>query len=265
MLECRVLYFGDIIGKPGRNYVYQQLPALREKYRPDFIFANAENATHGFGLTLVTAQELHQHGIDGLSLGNHAWDQKSFWEEIDQLPYVCRPANFPENTPGRTILLQEYQGEKLAVINLLGRAGMRSSLDCPFQIGQKLLQTLQTQGVSNVLLDFHAETTAEKYALGWFLSSQGILAVLGTHTHVPTADERFLHPQTAFISDIGMCGPQNSIIGCKIDPIVERFLNGKPNKLEVAQGPCVLNAVFLRLDLEQHRALSIERVQRIED
>lgn len=265
MLECRVLYLGDIVGKPGRHYVYQQLPSLREQYRPDFIFANAENATHGFGLTAATAQELHQHGIDGLSLGNHTWDQKPFWDEIDQLPYVCRPANFPEKVPGHTFLLQEFQGEKLAVINLLGREGMHSSLDCPFQVGQKLLQSLQAQGVANIILDFHAETTAEKYALGWFLSSKGILAVLGTHTHVPTADERLLHQQTAFITDIGMCGPRNSIIGCKIDPSVGRFLNGKPHKLEVAQGSCVLNAVFLRLDFEQHRALSIERIQRIEE
>ena len=264
MHECRILFFGDIVGRPGRRFVLSQLPLLRERYKPDFVFANAENATHGFGLNAATAKKLHDAGIDGLTLGNHTWDQKEFWNEIDTLPYVCRPANYPK-TPGRTHLVFEHRGEKLAVINLLGRTGIRTALDCPFQTAAKLLEAFQSDGICNVIVDFHAETTAEKYALGWFLAKkESVCAVLGTHTHVPTADTRLLNDRTAFVSDIGMCGPYNSVIGCEIDPVIERFVDGKPNRLEVAKGTAVLNAIFLRLDLEQHRALSIERIQKIE-
>ena len=263
MHECRILFLGDIVGRPGRRFVLSQLPSLREQYRPDFIFANAENATHGFGVNAATAQKLHTTGIDGLTLGNHTWDQKAFWDEIEALPYVCRPANYPK-APGKTHLVFECRGEKVAVINLLGRTGMRLSLDCPFQIGKSLVKTLRNNGVHNILVDFHAETTAEKYALGWFLSKEGVCAVLGTHTHVPTTDARLLNNQTAFVGDIGMCGPYDSVIGCEIDPVIERFVDGKPNRLEVAKGAAVLNAVFICLDLEQHHALSIERIQKIE-
>ena len=264
MHECRILFLGDIGGRPGRRFVLSQLSSLQKEYRPDFIFANAENATHGFGLNAATAQELHDGGIDGLTLGNHTWDQKEFWNEIDTLPYVCRPANYPK-APGRNFLIFEHQGEKLAVINLLGRTGMRTALDCPFQTAAKLLEALENDDIRNVIVDFHAETTAEKYALGWFLAKkESVCAVLGTHTHVPTADTRLLNDRTAFVSDIGMCGPYNSVIGCEIDPVIERFVDGKPNRLEVAKGTAVLNAIFLRLDLEQHRALSIERIQKIE-
>ena len=141
---------------------------------------------------------------------------------------------------------------------------MRTALNCPFQTAAKLIEALENDGIRNVIVDFHAETTAEKYALGWFLSKkESVCAVLGTHTHVPTADTRLLNNRTAFVSDIGMCGPYDSVIGCEIDLVIERFVEGKPNRLEVAKGAAVLNAVFLRLDLEQHRALSMERIQRI--
>lgn len=264
MHECRILFFGDIVGRSGRRFVLSQLPLLRERYKPDFIFANAENATHGFGLNAATAQKLHDAGIDGLTLGNHTWDQKEFWNEIDALPYVCRPANYPK-TPGRTHLVFEFHDEKFAVVNLLGRTGIRTPLNCPFQTISKLAEVLRKEGISSIIVDFHAETTAEKYALGWFASKQGICAVLGTHTHIPTADTRILNDQTAFVSDIGMCGPYDSVIGCEIDPVVERFVDGKPNRLEVAKGSAILNAVLLRLDLERHCALSIERIQKIEE
>ena len=264
MHECRILFFGDIVGRPGRRFVLSQLPLLRERYKPDFVFANAENATHGFGLNAATAQKLHDAGIDGLTLGNHTWDQKEFWNEIDTLPYVCRPANYPK-TPGRTHLVFEFHDEKFAVVNLLGRTGIRTPLNCPFQTISKLAEVLRKEGISSIIVDFHAETTAEKYALGWFASKQGICAVLGTHTHIPTADTRLLNNRTAFVSDIGMCGPHDSVIGCEIDPVIERFVEGKPNRLEVAGGAAVLNAVFIRLDLEQQCALSIERIQKIEE
>ena len=264
MHECRIFSFGDIVGRPGRTFVLSQLPLLRERYKPDFIFANAENATHGFGLNAATAQKLHDAGIDGLTLGNHTWDQKEFWNEIDNLPYVCRPANYPKAS-GKTHLVFEFHDEKFAVVNLLGRTGIRTPLNCPFQTISKLAEVLRKEGISSIIVDFHAETTAEKYALGWFASKQGICAVLGTHTHIPTADTRILNDQTAFVSDIGMCGPYDSVIGCEIDPVVERFVDGKPNRLEVAKGSAILNAVLLRLDLERHCALSIERIQKIEE
>ena len=264
MGACRIVYFGDIMGATGRRYLQAQLPSIKQHYQPDFIFANAENATNGFGLTKATAEELHAMGIQGLSLGNHTWDQKSFWGEINSIPYVCRPANLPPTCPGLTYLIFNWNGESIAIINLLGRACINMSLDCPFRTAQHLVESLKTQGVHNILIDFHAETTSEKCAMGWFGSTLRVCAVMGTHTHIQTADERILNDQTAFICDLGMCGASNSILGAKKDPIIDKFINGKPCRYEAADGPAKINGALICIDCTTHKALSIERITLME-
>ena len=265
MCECRLLFFGAIVGHPGRVFLKEQLPALKERYAPDFIFANGENATGGFGLNKAIAQELKDLNIDGITLGNHVWNQREFWNEIGQLDYVCRPLNLPESCPGNTSVVFDFKGHKLALLNLLGRAYSREALDCPYKAVQHQIEKLKLSGVDNFVVDIHAEATAEKYTLGWFLSGiEGVSCVVGTHTHIQTADERILNETTAFICDLGMCGSYNSILGFQKEPIIEKAITGKPCRFEVAKSPSLINGVFVRLDLEQHKAISIERVRVLE-
>ena len=261
---CNFLFFGDVVGRPGRSFLGKHLPLLKEKYSPDFVFLNGENATGGFRLNVAIAKELKDMGVHGITLGNHTWNQRGFWEEIDSLDYVCRPANFPEECPGRTHLIFEHQSGKLALINTVGRAFSNAVLDCPFKVMERKVASLREQGVKNFIVDFHAEATAEKYTFGWFCSKLDVSCVVGTHTHVQTADERLLDQKMAFISDLGMCGSYNSILGFQPDPIIEKTLHGKPCRFEVGNGPAMLNGVCVRMDLENHCALSIERIQMVE-
>lgn len=265
MCECRLLFFGDIVGRPGRVFLKRQLSALKDHYEPDFIFANGENATGGFGLNKTIAQDLKTSGIDGITLGNHVWNQRDFWNEIDQLDYVCRPLNLPEGCPGSTSVTFEFKGHKLALLNLLGRAYSCEALDCPYKTIQQQIKELKQAGVDNFVVDIHAEATAEKYTLGWFLSEiEGITCVVGTHTHTQTADERILNGTTAFICDLGMCGSYNSILGFEKKSILEKAISGKPCRFEVAKSPSMINGAFIRLDLENHKAISIERIYMVE-
>lgn len=263
-MECCILFFGDIVGRPGRAYLKQRFPFFREKFSPHFIFANAENANGGFGLNGDIAQELHALGIHGLTLGNHIWDQRSLWSEIDSLPYVCRPCNLPPECPGRTALIFECHQQKIALINVLGRVFLNTSLDCPFKSCQVLMRTLRQEGVENFIFDVHAEATAEKQTLAWFLEKQGAVAVLGTHTHVQTADACLLNGKTAFLCDVGMCGAAYGVLGFQADPIIEKSMYGKPCRFEVASGPAMINGICLRFDLDAHRALSLEPIHEIE-
>ena len=265
MCECRLLFFGDIVGHPGRVFLKEHHPALKRRYAPDFVFANGENATGGFGLNKAIARELHEFGIDGITLGNHIWNQREFWDEISQLDYVCRPINLPEACPGNTSVIFEFKNHKLALLNLLGRAYSREALDCPYKTIQHQIENLKQIGVDNFIVDIHADATAEKYTLGWFLSEiEGVSCVVGTHTHIQTADERILNGTTAFICDLGMCGGYNSILGFKKEPIIEKVLTGKPCRFEVAKSPSIITGAFIRLDLENHRAITIERIQILE-
>lgn len=265
MCECRFLFFGDIVGHPGRVFLAKQLPMLKERYKPDFIFANGENATGGFGLNKAIAQELNALGINGITLGNHTWDQRDFWDTISQLGYVCRPLNLPETCPGNTSIVFNFKENKLALLNLLGRAYSREPLDCPYKAVQRQIEALKQVGVDHFIVDIHAEATAEKYTLGWFLSEiEGVVCVVGTHTHIQTADERIFNETTAFICDLGMCGSYNSVLGFRKEPIIEKAVTGKPCRFEVAKSPAMLNGVFVRLDLANHQAISIERIHIIE-
>lgn len=237
----RLLFIGDLMGRPGRNLLTHHARALKERLRADFLVANAENAAGGAGLTTVIANELVAAGVDAITLGDHCWDQRGFPDEISSLEKVCRPANLPPNCPGRDHLILEREGIRLAVFTVLGQTFLRMKSDCPFRTAERLLDRI---GGGAVLCEVHAEATSEKAALGWFLDGRAT-AVLGTHTHIPTADP-CIHPRgTAYQTDVGMTGPQRSVIGFERQPTIARYLDGIRRKADVAnednriRGACV--------------------------
>lgn len=256
----RILFIGDIVGQPGRNCVREVLPSLREEIHADIIIANGENAAAGSGITSVIAHELVGYGVDGITLGDHIWDQRGFVEEIGKLQHVCRPANLPAENPGQTYLIIERDGFKLGVVTVLGRTFMKTHADCPFHTANAILDTLRKE-CDAVFVEIHAEATSEKIALGWYLDGRAA-AVIGTHTHVPTADARVLPRGTAYLTDAGMTGPYESVLGREIQPIVAKFLDGLPRKWPVAQGDVRLCGVVIDLDPETGIATNCERVER---
>ena len=254
----RILMIGDIIGKPGRRAVRSLLPGLRQEHGIDLVIANGENTAGGFGLTLETAYELLESGVDILTSGNHIWDQKEIIPHMDEGLPLLRPANYPE-APGRGHLVH---GEVM-VINLMGRVFM-PTLDCPFRTASRLLKETEAEGAPKaVIVDFHAEATSEKQAMGWYLDGR-VSAVLGTHTHVGTIDARILPKGTACLTDVGMTGPVDSVIGSDSGAVLQRFLTGMPQRLSVASGPVMMNSVLVEIDTESGKALSIERLDRME-
>ena len=254
----RILFIGDVVGRTGRGAVARALPELRKTHAVDLVVANAENSAAGIGATPSTLQELRRHGVDLFTLGNHTWRKKELLDAMDGFACVARPANFPEGVPGRgAVTATLADGRKAAVLNLLGRVYMDPA-DCPFAAADRLLPELRAV-TPVILVDFHAEATSEKAALGWHLDGR-CSAVIGTHTHVQTADEWILPGGTAFLSDAGMTGPADSIIGMKRGPIIEKFVRGIPGKFEVAEGPAVFSAVLLEVDDTTGKALSITRI-----
>lgn len=254
----RILMIGDIIGKPGRRAVKSLLPDLRAEHSIDLVIANGENVAGGFGITLETAYELLESGVDVITSGNHVWDQKEIIPHMDEGLPILRPANYPD-APGRGSLVH---GDVL-VINLMGRVFM-PALDCPFRTVSKLLKESKREGVPGaIVVDFHAEATSEKQAMGWYLDGR-VSAVLGTHTHVGTVDTRILPKGTACLSDVGMTGAVDSVIGSEPDAVLHRFLTGMPQRLTVANGPVMMNSVLLDVDLGSGKTLSIERIDRME-
>ena len=252
----RILMIGDVIGKPGRRAVKQLLPSLRSEHGIDLVIANGENTAGGFGLTLDTANELLDSGVDLLTSGNHIWDQKEIIPYLDEGLPLVRPANYPD-APGRGSLLHN----NVLVINLMGRVFM-PALDCPFRTADWILEgAAASERPPVVIVDFHAEATSEKQAMGWYLDGR-VSAVLGTHTHVGTVDARVLPKGTAYISDVGMTGPQDSVIGSETGVVLKRFLTGMPQRLSVAIGPVLMNSVLVDIDQDTGKALAIERLDR---
>jgi 2',3'-cyclic-nucleotide 2'-phosphodiesterase len=261
----KILFIGDIFGQPGRRIVKEALPGLLEEYSPDLILANGENAAAGFGITPPLVEELLGLGIAVLTSGNHIWDKKEI------LPYLAehadgrllRPANYPSGpgqAPGYGLYLGNTRaGVKYAVMNLQGRVFM-PSIDCPFRAADRLLEQIPAE-VKLRIVDMHAEATSEKMALGWYLDGR-VTAVVGTHTHVPTADEAVLPGGTAYITDVGMTGPYDSVIGIDKASVVQKFLNQLPTRFEVAKGDVRLSAVLVETDSASTRALSIQRIMR---
>ena len=252
----RVLFIGDVVGKPGRRAVCALVPALRRQLALDIVVANGENAAAGRGLTVNTAKELFGGGVDVLTSGNHIWDQSDIIPFLDGEAPVLRPANYPADTPGRGI---ERFGP-LTVINLMGRTFMYD-IDDPFRCADALLAGVPAG--SAVLVDMHAEATSEKIAMAWYLDGR-VSAVVGSHTHVPTADPRILPKGTAAVTDAGMCGPRDSIIGVEAGPVIRKFLTGMPARFTVAEkSPAVqFNSVLIDIDDATGKARTIERVDR---
>jgi metallophosphoesterase (TIGR00282 family) len=254
----RLLFVGDVVGKPGRQAVCHWLPTLRRRHEVDFAVVNIENAAGGFGFTPEIAREILDAGADCLTSGNHVWKKREAYGFIDSEPRMLRPANFPDGVPGRGYGIYSVNGAPIAVANLMGRVFMEPLL-CPFRMLDQIWERIR--GETNVLLvDFHAETTSEKLALGWYAAGRAT-AVIGTHTHVQTADERILPGGTAYLTDVGMTGPANGVLGVDADLVIEKFLTQMPVKFEVARGPVLLMAALVELDEHSGRAHRITRLQ----
>lgn len=255
----RLLFVGDVIGKPGRRAVQNLLPGLVDRHRADYVIVNVENSAGGFGVTPEVLNEFRDLPIDCFTTGNHVWDKKEVFDLLDREPRLLRPANYPDGNPGHGIYVGETAGGiKVATINLEGRVFMHS-LDSPFLGADRLLEGLDRKQVKVVFVDFHAEATSEKQALGFYLDGR-VSAVVGTHTHVPTADERILPNGTAFQTDTGMTGPYESIIGMRADKVVRRFLMQTPAAFEVAKRDVRLAGAVIDVDEATGKARGIERL-----
>jgi metallophosphoesterase (TIGR00282 family) len=250
-----VLAIGDVVGKPGRRAVIELVPDLRKEYGLELVIANGENAAGGIGLTPETASELLAGGVDVLTSGNHIWAQKEIVPYLDSEMPILRPLNYPPGVPGRGHLIKG----QVVIVNLIGRTFM-GNLDCPFRAMDKLLSELDTRH-RTIIVDFHAEATSEKVAMGRYLDGR-VSAVLGTHTHVGTIDAQVLPGGTAYVTDIGMVGPSDSVIGDDTESVLRRFLTALPHRLSVGRGKPVLNAIMLNIDDSSGKATSIERVYR---
>jgi metallophosphoesterase (TIGR00282 family) len=253
----RILFVGDIYGRPGREAVGHFVPLLRRDKKIDFVVGNVENAAGGRGLTDPVAKELFAAGIDVFTLGNHTWDRKETLPLLQDLR-ILRPANYPPSLPGKGLGVYPVNGKRVAVLQLMGRLHL-DTIDCPFRAADALLKDL---AADVVFVDMHAEASSEKQAMGWYLDGR-VAAVVGTHTHVQTADERILTGRTAYIGDVGMAGPRDGIIGGERAPALERFLTGVRVRLSVAEGDAQFCAVIVDVDESTGRARTIERVNEI--
>ena len=258
----KLLFIGDIVGEPGRKAIMKRLPALVAQHQIDIIIGNGENVAGGFGITPDLAEEMFDLGISAITLGNHAWDKKEIIPFMEKEPRLLRPANYPDGVPGRGTLLINIPGqEPVGLIQVMGRAFM-PTLDCPFRVAEREVSSLR-QMAKTVIVDMHAETTSEKMAMGHFLDGT-VSAVLGTHTHVQTADETILTKGTAYITDVGMTGPIHSVIGMKKDMVITKFLTQLPRRFEVASGPAVFSAALLKIDSTTGHAIEIQRIRDVD-
>ncbi len=256
-----ILCIGDVVGKPGRVAIEKLLPEIKKEYNIDLTIVNAENSAAGSGLTSGLAKELLQFGCDVLTLGDHVWDQREIYEYLNTAKEIVRPANFPEGVPGQGFCIyQAKNGVNVGVITLLGRTFMRYSVDCPFRKLKAIVDEIKKQ-TSVIVLDMHAETTSEKNAIGHFIDGE-ISVVFGTHTHIQTADEKILSKGTAYITDLGMTGPYDSVIGQNKDQIIQRFLTSMPVRFKVASGDVKLHGIVVDVDEYSGKARKITRIQK---
>jgi len=256
-----ILFIGDIVGSYGRAIVRHLLSDIKKEHAIDFTIANGENSAHGYSITEKIYNELLAMGVDAITMGNHMWEKKEMVQKISALGRMVRPANYPPGVPGKDHLIIDFKGTEIGIVNFLGRVFMQC-MDCPFQAAERLIPKIKEQA-KILIVDIHAEATSEKNAMGYFLDGK-VSAVIGTHTHVITADERILPKGTAYISDIGMVGAQDSIIGMNKEQILKRFTTQMPEKFEpTEEGPGIFNAVLLKVDPSTGKALGIKSIIKI--
>ena len=253
----RILAVGDVVGRSGRKAFCKYTLKLKAERNIDVVVVNGENAAHGKGLTYVTFMELLSGGADIVTSGNHIWDNKDVMRIIDQEPFLIRPANYPEGVPGKGFCIYPHRNKNIGVLNLSGRTFM-PAMDCPFTKATEILKKLKAD-CDIILLDFHAEATSEKLAMGFYLDGK-ITAMWGTHTHVQTADSRILPQGTAYITDLGMVGANDSILGVKVEPVIEKFLTAMPVRLEPIEGSCIYCGIILEIDDKSNKVNHIERI-----
>lgn len=255
----KVAFFGDVVGKIGRTALEAGIDKVRAE-GADFIIVNGENAAGGIGITPETAKQIKDLGAHVITTGNHVWSKREMAEKISEMDGIIRPANYPPGVPGRGYVVVRSNSYALAVVNLQGRVFMGGN-DCPFRKADEIIGSISSEADA-ILVDFHAEATSEKVALGLYLDGRAG-AVVGTHTHIQTADERVLPNGTAYITDVGMCGPLDSVIGMASETVIPRFLNGMPTKFEVGNGSPMINGVVIEIDHSTGRARSIDRINMI--
>ncbi|MFC4993082.1 TIGR00282 family metallophosphoesterase [Rubritalea tangerina] len=258
----RILFLGDIVGEPGRKAVIKYLPAIQSDHDIDFTILNGENSAGGRGITPVIANDLFRAGADVITTGDHVWDQREVADHLEKEPRILRPINYPSGVPGAGLFITDTPKGKIAVFNAQGRTFMGQALENPFLIMEEQVSLIHDQGIKMVFLDFHAETTSEKIAMGYHLDGK-VSAVVGTHTHVQTADERILPNGTAHLTDAGMCGPETSILGRNVESIVYRFKSSLPTRFPVAKGPVRLCGAIIDVDPESGKARTITRYNRL--
>lgn len=258
----RILFIGDIVGEPGRKILERTLPRVTQQYKIDCVIANGENSAAGFGITPKIAEQFFKMGVSAVTGGNHIWDKKEILPFISDEPRLLRPANYPPDVPGKgsvvlTVETSDSDAEKIAILHLVGRIFMAPS-DCPFRSADLEIEKLKNE-TTTILVDFHGEATSEKRAMGWYLDGR-VSAVVGTHTHVQTADEEVLPGGTAYITDVGMTGPTRSVIGIQKEIAIQKFLTQMPHRFETAEGPTVLSGVIIETTAGG-KSRSIQRLQ----
>jgi len=254
----KILLVGDVCGRPGRAAFQKYTQQLRRDHKIDLVIVNGENSAGGKGISRKALDALYHAGADIVTSGNHIWDNKEVMGLIDQEPFLVRPANYPEGAPGKGWCIYPFRAKNIGVVNLSGRAFM-PPMDCPFQKMEDILRELREQ-CDIIILDMHAETTSEKMAMGWYLDGR-VSIVVGTHTHIQTADERILPEGTAYITDLGMTGPWNSVLGVKKECILQKFTTCRPVRFDLADGPNVYSGLLVELDDSTNRAIAVERIQ----
>lgn len=254
----KILFLGDVVGAAGRNFLYEKAQEIRRETGADFLIVNGENAAAGSGINTSIAREFVACGIDAITLGDHVWDQRGFENDLPQLEKICRPANLPHGNPGADhLVLTAPDGFRLLVFSLLGQTFMHAKADCPFRAADAMLERVAGT-FDAAFVDFHAETTSEKIALGRYLDGR-VAAVAGTHTHVATADETIFPAGTAFQTDAGMCGSHAGVIGREFDAVIGKFLDGRPRRFPVAEGEVQLNGCLISYDETQKKSVAISR------
>ncbi len=258
MSKFRLIFLGDVVGRPGREAVAACIPVLQQRYDTGLVVANGENSNHGIGISPMSANQMFQSGVSIITTGNHCWKERRIGEYFDQETNLLRPANYPDGSPGRGYNLYTYGDATFGVLNLSGRVFLQT-LDDPFRLAKKLVEEMHTR-TRIILVDFHGEATSEKLGIGWYLDGM-VTAVVGTHTHVQTADARILQGGTALICDVGMCGPYNSLLGMKPEIGIARMVTQMPVKFEVAEGPAYVCGVFIEADTETGKTTRFESFQ----